>query len=106
VGGPTFLFFGLRMMPHTPIGRMLVLSSDREEEREGDDEPPPRAAGVAALAAMVGQEGVVVTDLRPVGTIRIGEKRYDALSELGMIRAGTAVRVTGVEGTELRVRAV
>lgn len=106
VGGPTFLFFGLRMMPHTPLGRMLVLSNDREDEREGDDEPAPKAVGLAGLSAMIGQEGVVVTDLRPVGTIRIGDKRFDALSELGMIRAGAAVRVTGVEGTELRVRAV
>ncbi len=106
LGGPTMLFFGLRLMPHTPIGRMLVLSNDQPGTREGDEDAPPEGVTASELAGLIGHEGVVVTALRPVGTVRIGERRYDALSELGMIKAGTAVLVTGVEGAELRVRAV
>lgn len=98
VGSPVLFFFGLRIFPHTPIGRRLVLGGERED---GEDAPPPSAAGVSPL---VGAEGVVVTDLRPVGSVRIGDQRYDALSETTLIRAGQRIRVTAVEGFTLKVR--
>lgn len=92
-GGPAMFFVMLNLMPHTPLGRRLVLGGDAPD-RPGTPEPP----------ALVGAEGVALTDLRPVGTVRIGERRLEARSETTLVRAGTPVRVTAVEGVQLRVR--
>lgn len=101
VGGPTAFFLGLRVMPSTPLGQKLILGGDPESEGV----PPPQ---VSSLQELVGSEGDVVTDLRPVGTIRIvsrGNAKFDALSETQLIRSGSKVTVTGVvDGTMLRVR--
>jgi membrane-bound ClpP family serine protease len=102
VGGPILLLFGLRIMPNTPIGRRLVLG-DRQDD---DDAVPPDLRPGGELSRLVGSEGVVLTDLRPIGTIKVEGERHSALSEMGMVRAGSRVRVVGVEGTELRVRSL
>lgn len=99
IGGPLIFFFGLQIMPNTPIGRQLVLGS--RDDAESDPQPAPHDP----LAALIGTEGVVVTDLRPIGSVRIGDQRYDALSDTMLIRAGSKVKITGVsDGTTLRVR--
>ncbi len=53
------------------------------------------AGGAAELdvAALVGREGVTVTDLRPSGQIEIDGRRHEARSELGPIGRGRAVKV-------------
>ena len=56
--------------------------------------------------ALVGSEAVVVSDLRPIGVVRIGNRKFEAASETTLIRAGQTVRVTSVEGLNLKVRAV
>jgi membrane-bound serine protease (ClpP class) len=81
------------------MGRRLILGA---QEEDAEDAPP----AVDRLAALVGQEGVVVTDLRPVGVIRIGQEKVDALSETRLVRAGERVRVVSVEGGTLKVRPV
>ncbi len=106
VGGPAAFIIGLRIMPNTPLGRKLVLSNPRIDGSSGDDGSPAPAAAASALSALVGKQATVASDLRPIGTIIIDGRRYDAISESGMVRAGTAVRVWSVEGSELRVRTV
>jgi len=101
--GPTALGFGLKIWPHTPIGRrMLGAKTPEEIEREHVETLREREK----LAALVGQEGVVLTDLRPVGVVEIGGRRHDALSESSLVRAGSRVRVTAAEPNQVRVRAV
>ena len=101
VGGPTVFFFGLQVMPSTPIGRKLVLGSGDE------DRPMPSGSQAeSGLADLVGKEGVVITDLRPVGFVRIGDQKHDAQSETTFIKAGAVVRVSRAEGTTLWVRPV
>ncbi|MCW5766755.1 MAG: hypothetical protein KIT68_12370 [Phycisphaeraceae bacterium] len=100
VGGPALFFFGLNVMPHTPIGRRLVLGAPGND----DDAPPPAPD---PLAEKIGSEAVVLTDLRPVGAVRIGDERFEALAETGLIRAGSKVRIVAiVDGTTLKVRPV
>lgn len=102
VGGPASFFIGLRVMPNTPLGRRLVLTDTSRGARGGDGDP---ASGLdAGLSALIGREGTVATDLRPIGTVKIDGQRHDAISDSGLIRAGAAVRVLAIEGTELRVR--
>jgi len=99
VGGPTAFFMGMQVMPNTPIGRKLIPPEplDLQQGRERLED---------AMSKMLGQEGVVVSDLRPIGMVKIGDQRFDALAETSMIRAGTKVKVVGTDGNELRVRPV
>ena len=53
---------------------------------------------------LVGREGTALTDLRPSGTILVGEERVDAVSESEWIEEGTAVRIVSSEGYRHVVR--
>lgn len=102
--GPMVMMFGLKVFPHTPIGRAILFGGKTDEQMEQE------AAEKQALAnknlALIGMEGEALTVLRPVGAVKIDGKRYDALSELGMVPAGAKVRVTAVEGTQVKVREI
>lgn len=101
LGGPSAFAFGLKIWPHTAIGRrMLGARSPEEEEAERLAEIRERER----MAALVGRVGVVLSDLRPVGVVEVDGQRYDALSETSLIRAGTRIRVSIVEPTQVRVR--
>lgn len=52
----------------------------------------------------IGKEGVVVSDLKPGGWIRIEGKQHAAISESGYLIQGTAVVVLRGEGDSLIVR--
>jgi membrane-bound serine protease (ClpP class) len=47
---------------------------------------------------LVGLDGITVTDLRPAGTISVGDERIDAVSEGPWVPAGTPVRIVRAEG--------
>jgi membrane-bound serine protease (ClpP class) len=55
---------------------------------------------------LMGREGVALTDLRPAGTVLIGEERVDAVSESSWIEDGTDVKVVASEGYRLVVRSL
>lgn len=103
VGGPTAAYIGLQVMPNTYFGRMLILDNP---DTDSDERAPGAPPSPNQLAALIGKQGVVVSDLRPVGVIRVDDRHYDALSETTLVRAGSAVRVTSVEGTQIKVRPV
>ncbi|WP_404453453.1 NfeD family protein [Oceanobacillus kapialis] len=54
-------------------------------------------------STLIGQEGVTLNDLRPVGTIRINNKDYSAVSNGQWIAKGTLIRVSMVDGTKILV---
>ena len=97
--GPLIFMFGLQVMPSTPLGRKLMFGES------GEDQPVLKEDD-GRLAELVGREGVCLTDLRPIGAVRIGDRRIDARSEVSFVRAGTAVRVTAISGHEVKVRPV
>ena len=99
--GPATAAFGLKIWPDTPLGRRIIgAPSDEEVERRRVEEEADRAS----RQSMVGKEGRVLTDLRPVGVIEIDGQRYDALSETLFIPAGARVRVTTLDGAQIKVR--
>jgi len=97
-GAPFAVVFAFRMWTRTPIARKMVLG-DTQAGMPGEEgtAPAPNAPG----AVPVGAEGTAETTLRPVGMVRFGELRVESVAEMGMIEAGTAVKV--VESTPLRV---
>jgi len=96
-------FGALQLWRHTPLGRKMIgVPSDEEVEARREAERHEQESRLA----LIGAEGVALTDLRPVGVVRIGEHRMDALAQTFMIPAGSRVKVVHVEGTQVKVRAV
>ncbi|HYC31194.1 MAG TPA: NfeD family protein [Gemmatimonadales bacterium] len=68
-----------------------------------------RADGFISAAPrddLVGRDGVALTDLRPAGTVRIGNERVDVVTEGEYVAQGSPVRVIRSEGYRHVVAAV
>ena len=92
-----FLFL-LKYLPSSGLWKRLVLKNELKTEQgytASDD-----------LTQLLGQEGVVLTLLRPAGTIQVGERVVDVVSEGRFVEPGARVKVLGVNGNRIVVRAV
>ena len=94
----------------TKSGGRFVLGGS-EDGRSTDDAQAKEAeitrqAKHHALKEMIGQRGIAVTELRPVGRIEIQEQRYEAISESGIIEAGTQIEIVNAYDAQLKVRPV
>lgn len=94
VAGALGLVLVFRYLPRTRAAHALVLEGAIGEQA------PPRER----LEALVGAIGTTVTDLRPAGTARFGERKVDVVSEGEFIPRGETVRVVEVEGARVVVR--
>lgn len=103
VTAPIAFNFAVKVIPHTPFGKRLILAED-------DDELARRALEAQreteAVAAVIGATGIARTDLRPIGTAEIDGVRVEVLAEGGIIPEGSPVRVTGVVDNQIKVRLV
>lgn len=91
-GAPFAIGYGLRLWSGTAMARRAVLHAEVSQDWPRITLPADGAVGVSR------------TDLRPVGRVEIDGQLHEALAEGGFIEAGRAVRVTGREGSSLRVR--
>ncbi|MFD1038496.1 NfeD family protein [Virgibacillus byunsanensis] len=57
----------------------------------------------SSYEGLLNEEGETLNDLRPVGTIRIKNKDYSAVSNGQWISKGTSVKVVHVDGTRIQV---
>ncbi len=95
-GGAIFgVIFGLKLLPHTPLGRSMILT-DTQDISKG-------WVSAESNSSLVGQEAEAYTPLRPAGTILIDGKRYDAVSSGDLIAKGARVRVLEVHGSRIVV---
>ena len=81
--------------PRTPIGRRIML----QRKLDGGQGEKNQLE-----SSLLGQQGEALTPLRPVGTARIGSKKYDVVAESGLIPAGAGVVVVQQEGLRIVVR--
>lgn len=88
------IFVTFRYLPRTRTAHALVLEGAIGEQA------PPRER----LAVLEGAIGTAVTDLRPAGTARFGERKVDVVSDGEYISKGSTVRVVEVEGARVVVR--
>ncbi|MDL4841531.1 NfeD family protein [Aquibacillus rhizosphaerae] len=56
-----------------------------------------------SYTTLINKEGITVTDMRPVGTIRIDEVDYSAITNGQWIEHGTIIKVEHVDGTRILV---
>lgn len=92
--GAAMLYWEFVLLPRSKFIKHLSV----EATVAGRSQP-----ALARREEIVGQEGVVVTDLTPSGYVNIGGKRYEASCQTGRLEEGTPVRVVGVDTFKLIV---
>ncbi len=58
------------------------------------------------LSSLADKEGIVLTFLRPAGTVEIDGMVYDVVSEGRFVEPGARIRVLSVNGNRIVVRAI
>ncbi len=86
----------LKFGPQTRYGRSFVLETVIAT-------PEPSEKGIGLLA-LVDQEGVALTDLRPIGRVEVLNKRVEARVERGFVQAGGRIRVVRIQDNRCIVR--
>lgn len=94
---PVFVFTAVKIWPHTPLGRRVILGlpSQRPESSE---------SAVESLSSFLGKVLLAETALMPMGQLRVGYRRFSALAESGFIEAGGHVEVIAIRERTLIVR--
>jgi membrane-bound ClpP family serine protease len=82
----------IKIYPHTPIGRKMLLGPVVNVP----EAPPVR----------IGQRGVAISGLRPMGVCEFDGQRVEAVTEIGMLEPLTPVIVTAIHDHRPTVRAV
>ena len=85
-----------KLFPKTKIGQILVLKKVGEAL--------PGIPDQEQLDALVGQTGVVLTPLRPVGICEFDGKKVVCVSEADFLDKDITVKVIDVEGNKITVR--
>ena len=94
---PLSVFFGLKVFPHSPMGKKMVaagLSFDSETATDPRDR------------VLEGTEGEVEADCRPAGVARLAGRRVDVVSRGEWIEAGQRVKVVEVSGNRVVITPV
>lgn len=99
---PMAFLWAVQMLPNSSLGRKLIGPAPDEIARDVQED---EIEGRDAKLALIGATGVAVTDLRPIGLVEINGVRLDAMAEGPLIDRGQAIRVTGADGMQIRVRA-
>ena len=87
------ILLAIYVLPKTPLFRKVSLETSLNT---GDGKVP--------VESVTGQSGIALTPLRPSGVVKIGEKRFDAVSEGDFIEINTPVEVVSDNGFQLVVR--
>ncbi len=98
VGVIVCALLGFLLLTRTRAGKFLTLEHTQKAESGYVSAPSD--------LSLVNQEAVVLTALRPSGTIQVGDKRVDAVSNGVFIEEGVRVRIVEVRGSRVVVESV
>lgn len=93
---PATMLVGLKLFPHTPIGRRMTLSGSTFTAREA-------SAGGEEFESLRDARGIAATTLRPSGKATLNGERVDVVTRGELIERGRPVRVIRVEGNRVFV---
>ena len=96
---PAVLIIAYKIFPKTRFGKSVTLNPPQRQQ--GDAVPD-----TARLKELLGQVGVVLTPLRPVGMCDFSGRRVECVAESGYVDKDKKVKVIHVEGTQLTVRVI
>ncbi|MFK7767435.1 MAG: NfeD family protein [Mariniblastus sp.] len=96
---PVLLAFMVKIWPHTPLGKRILL-----DEIKPEDVLPNSSHYQKRNDSLVGQVGLAKTKMLPSGIVVIDGEKYDAISEGFAIEAGDAVVVVKVREHRIYVQ--
>lgn len=89
----------LRLLPHMPFGRRLILET-------GMDAQDGYVSAPGSDQRWLGRIGTALSPMRPAGIAEIDGTRVDVVSEGEFIEARAAIEVTRVDGNRIVIRRV
>ncbi|MCB9885019.1 MAG: hypothetical protein H6838_05975 [Planctomycetes bacterium] len=95
VAAPLVVMGALRLLPHTRLGKDLILSGPQTQGHAGAADP--------GLADLLHKSGVAVSALRPAGLARIDGRRIDVVTRGEMLDADCPIQVLDVTGNRVVV---
>ena len=98
---PAFISIAVKWWPHTPFGRLILI-----QRPEHPDEVLPDTEEYRELPALVGQTGQAKTKMLPSGTVVLGDRKYDAVSDGMAIESGETIQVVDIRTNRIVVRPV
>ncbi len=93
---PTVWAIVYKLLPKTSIGRVLELKKVEQAMGGIPDQEH--------LESLMGQSGLVLTPLRPVGMCEFDGKKVVCVADTGYIEKQTQIKVIHVEGNKITVR--
>jgi membrane-bound ClpP family serine protease len=90
VASPLLANLALKIWTHSPVGRRIVLQPVHSTKE------PSRIS--------LGQIGISVTELRPMGECDFADQRMEAVSQLGTIAPGVKVKIIAIDNGRPTVR--
>ena len=96
------IFYGLSLGFLAILVIALALGRIRSRVALKEDQRGFQAADLSP--AYLGQKGIVVSDLRPTGYIRIDQEQLHAMAERGYVEKGASVQVIEIRGATLIVK--
>jgi len=88
---PLMLFLLIYIWPKTPFGRKMIIKPGRAEEFVWSD------AAFTDPKSLIGALGIAETEFLPRGSVKLGDRSFEAISEVGLIEAGQEVKVTRLD---------
>lgn len=88
----------IKVWPHTPIGKRILIGDLTDEDVLPNDEH------YTQLATLVGQLGVAQTKMFPSGIILVDGERYDAVSDGFAIERKTPIKVIDIRANRIYVQ--
>ena len=94
---PTMLFMMIKVWPHTPIGKRLLMDDDTLTDvlPQGD---------FYDRGELAGKIGIAKSKMLPSGQIVIDGQKYDAISDGFAIEAGDRIKVVSVKENRIHVQ--
>ena len=98
VATPFLFAAAVKIWPHTPIGRMILIGDIKKEN------VMPKDSHYLRVADQIGKIGIAKTKMYPSGIVMIEDQKFDALTKGFPIESGEAVKVVSVKGNRLQVQ--
>ena len=99
--GPMLFFWALKLLPSTPVGKKMFGDSSEEIAARRDHQS---SHWREQRHALIDQTGTALTDLHPIGIVKINGDRHDAIAQGQIIDMNTPIRVVSVDGIQIEVR--
>ena len=95
---PLLFYAMIKVWPHTPLGRRILLKDLKPED------VLPNGSHYKRMLDLEGQLGIAKTKMLPSGTVLINGEKYDAISDGFAVEAGDPIKVVDVRENRIYVQ--